>query len=251
MARELSAVLDHIAKIGELDLDGRAADLARRRGHGRAAARRAARVAAARGRARPGARRQRRGLPRPQPAGMSETDILELSAAAARRAIGAGALSASGAVRGLSRACGRRRGATAELLHVGRRAAPGEDARAPLGGVPLAVKDLFCTEGVPSQSGSRILEGYEPPYTATVVSRLGGRRAAAGEDQPGRVRDGLLERELGVRPGAQPVGPRARARGAPRAGAPPRSRPGSRRGRSAPTPAARSASRRRCAGSSG
>jgi aspartyl-tRNA(Asn)/glutamyl-tRNA(Gln) amidotransferase subunit A len=43
---------------------------------------------------------------------------------------------------------------------------------APLGGVPLAVKDLFCTEGVPSQSGSRILEGYLPPYTASVVSRL-------------------------------------------------------------------------------
>jgi aspartyl-tRNA(Asn)/glutamyl-tRNA(Gln) amidotransferase subunit A len=42
----------------------------------------------------------------------------------------------------------------------------------PLAGVPLAVKDLFCTEGVPSQSGSRILEGYQPPYTATVVSRL-------------------------------------------------------------------------------
>jgi aspartyl-tRNA(Asn)/glutamyl-tRNA(Gln) amidotransferase subunit A len=42
----------------------------------------------------------------------------------------------------------------------------------PLGGVPLAVKDLFCTEGVPSQSGSRILEGYRPPYTATSVARL-------------------------------------------------------------------------------
>ncbi len=42
----------------------------------------------------------------------------------------------------------------------------------PLAGVPLAVKDLFCTEGVPSQSGSRILEGYRPPYTATVVERL-------------------------------------------------------------------------------
>jgi aspartyl-tRNA(Asn)/glutamyl-tRNA(Gln) amidotransferase subunit A len=41
-----------------------------------------------------------------------------------------------------------------------------------LGGVPLAVKDLFCTEGVPSQAGSRILEGYRPPYTATVVSAL-------------------------------------------------------------------------------
>jgi aspartyl-tRNA(Asn)/glutamyl-tRNA(Gln) amidotransferase subunit A len=46
------------------------------------------------------------------------------------------------------------------------------DAQAPLGGVPLAVKDLFCTEGVPSQAGSRILEGYRPPYTATVVAKL-------------------------------------------------------------------------------
>jgi len=53
-------------------------------------------------------------------------------------------------------------------------APPAEDpARdAPLGGVPIAVKDLFCTEGVPSQAGSRILEGYRPPYTATVVERL-------------------------------------------------------------------------------
>ncbi len=43
---------------------------------------------------------------------------------------------------------------------------------APLGGVPLAVKDLFCTEGVPSQAGSKILENYRPPYTASVVARL-------------------------------------------------------------------------------
>ena len=42
----------------------------------------------------------------------------------------------------------------------------------PLAGVPLAVKDLFCTEGVPSQAGSRILEDYRPPYTATVVRKL-------------------------------------------------------------------------------
>jgi aspartyl-tRNA(Asn)/glutamyl-tRNA(Gln) amidotransferase subunit A len=42
----------------------------------------------------------------------------------------------------------------------------------PLGGVPLAVKDLFCVKDVPSQSGSKILEGYRPPYTATAVSRL-------------------------------------------------------------------------------
>src|SRR5437016_4148618 len=41
-----------------------------------------------------------------------------------------------------------------------------------LGGVPVAVKDLFCTRDVPSQAGSRILEGYRPPYTATVVRKL-------------------------------------------------------------------------------
>ena len=45
-------------------------------------------------------------------------------------------------------------------------------AETPLAGVPLAVKDLFCTAGVPSQAGSRILEGYRPPYTATVVAKL-------------------------------------------------------------------------------
>ena len=39
-------------------------------------------------------------------------------------------------------------------------------------GVPIAIKDLFCTEGVPSQAGSKILEGYRPPYTATSVRRL-------------------------------------------------------------------------------
>jgi aspartyl-tRNA(Asn)/glutamyl-tRNA(Gln) amidotransferase subunit A len=48
----------------------------------------------------------------------------------------------------------------------------------PLAGVPLAVKDLFCTEGVPSTSGSRILEGYRPPYTATAVEKLQGAGAA-------------------------------------------------------------------------
>jgi aspartyl-tRNA(Asn)/glutamyl-tRNA(Gln) amidotransferase subunit A len=42
----------------------------------------------------------------------------------------------------------------------------------PLGGIPVAVKDIFCTEGAPTTAGSRILEGYEPPYTATAVRRL-------------------------------------------------------------------------------
>jgi aspartyl-tRNA(Asn)/glutamyl-tRNA(Gln) amidotransferase subunit A len=43
---------------------------------------------------------------------------------------------------------------------------------APLAGVPVAAKDLFCTAGIPSQAGSRILEGYRPPYTATAVENL-------------------------------------------------------------------------------
>src|SRR3954471_13330996 len=51
---------------------------------------------------------------------------------------------------------------------------PEVDRNATLGGVPVAVKDLFCTEGVPSQAGSKILEGYKPPYTATAVERLAG-----------------------------------------------------------------------------
>jgi aspartyl-tRNA(Asn)/glutamyl-tRNA(Gln) amidotransferase subunit A len=42
----------------------------------------------------------------------------------------------------------------------------------PLAGVPLAVKDLFCIEGVPSRAASRILEGYLPPYTATSIANL-------------------------------------------------------------------------------
>jgi aspartyl-tRNA(Asn)/glutamyl-tRNA(Gln) amidotransferase subunit A len=46
------------------------------------------------------------------------------------------------------------------------------DESGPLGGVPIGIKDLFATEGVPSQAGSKILEGYRPPYTATAVQRL-------------------------------------------------------------------------------
>jgi aspartyl-tRNA(Asn)/glutamyl-tRNA(Gln) amidotransferase subunit A len=46
------------------------------------------------------------------------------------------------------------------------------DPERPLAGIPVAVKDIFCTEGIPTTAGSRILEGYRPPYTATAVRRL-------------------------------------------------------------------------------
>src|SRR5206468_479339 len=46
--------------------------------------------------------------------------------------------------------------------------AAGGDA-GPLAGVPVAIKDLLDVEGVPTTCGSRILEGYRPPFTATAV----------------------------------------------------------------------------------
>jgi len=99
------------------------------------------------------------------------SEILDLTAAAAAERVRTGELDPS------------------ELFHAYRERAAAEDlnaftwvadgppangdyTNAPLGGVPLAVKDLFCTEGVPSQAGSKILEGYRPPYTATVVKKL-------------------------------------------------------------------------------
>ncbi|WP_369139788.1 Asp-tRNA(Asn)/Glu-tRNA(Gln) amidotransferase subunit GatA [Modestobacter versicolor] len=42
----------------------------------------------------------------------------------------------------------------------------------PLAGVPVALKDLVVTEGVPTTSGSKILEGWLPPYSATIATRL-------------------------------------------------------------------------------
>ena len=44
--------------------------------------------------------------------------------------------------------------------------------RGPLHGVPIAVKDIISLEGSPTTAGSRILEGYVSPYSATVIERL-------------------------------------------------------------------------------
>ncbi len=112
----------------------------------------------------------------------SDPAIIELSAAQAVREIEVGRLSAGEVFDAYRERAAADElncftwvaddGAEALTVHPdGVAAAPAlEDS--PLRGVPLAVKDLFCTLGVPSQSGSRILEGYRPPYTATVVERL-------------------------------------------------------------------------------
>ncbi len=108
------------------------------------------------------------------------SELLELSAAQAVARIRAGELDAGELFDAY-----RRRAAADELGAFTWVAdeAPAVAPEAPLAGVPLAVKDLFCTEGIPSQSGSRILEGYRPPYTASVVERL----AQAGSSLLGKT----------------------------------------------------------------
>jgi aspartyl-tRNA(Asn)/glutamyl-tRNA(Gln) amidotransferase subunit A len=100
--------------------------------------------------------------------------LLELSVAAAAGKIAAGEVSRT------------------EYFEAWREAAAGDELNAylwkaddgsadgdgPLAGIPVAVKDLFCTEGVETTAGSRILEGHRPLYTATAVRKL--REAGAG-----------------------------------------------------------------------
>jgi aspartyl-tRNA(Asn)/glutamyl-tRNA(Gln) amidotransferase subunit A len=64
-----------------------------------------------------------------------------------------------------------REGALAKAREVDEKRARGEEL-GPLAGVPLALKDIFTTEGVPTTVGSKILEGWIPPYDATVTRRL-------------------------------------------------------------------------------
>jgi aspartyl-tRNA(Asn)/glutamyl-tRNA(Gln) amidotransferase subunit A len=62
-------------------------------------------------------------------------------------------------------------GALAAARSVDERGAAGE-ALHPLAGVPIAVKDIVTTKGIPTTAGSRILAGWVPPYDATIVRRL-------------------------------------------------------------------------------
>src|SRR3954470_24504925 len=98
------------------------------------------------------------------------SELLSLTAAQAADRIRAGELSADELFNAY-----RERAASDDMnafLWVADGPDEAADASGPLAGVPLAVKDLFCVEGVPSIAASRILEGYRPPYTSTAVANL-------------------------------------------------------------------------------
>ncbi len=98
-------------------------------------------------------------------------EVLELTALQAHEAMCAGELSAQECTEAW-------RGAAAgdELnAYLWREDGSGEGTAIAVGRqcvAPIAVKDIFCIEGVPTTAGSRILEGYRPPYTSTAVRRL-------------------------------------------------------------------------------
>jgi aspartyl-tRNA(Asn)/glutamyl-tRNA(Gln) amidotransferase subunit A len=62
-------------------------------------------------------------------------------------------------------------GALAAARSVDDRRAAGEEL-GPLAGVPVALKDVFTTTDMPTTAGSKILNGWQPPYDATITTRL-------------------------------------------------------------------------------
>ncbi len=100
----------------------------------------------------------------------------------------------------------------------------------PLTGIPFAHKDIFCTKGVKTSCGSRMLDNFVRALRRHSHAPPAGRRCGhARQDQHGRVRDGLVQRDQLLRAGEKPLGSRARAgrflgrfggrgRGAPGAG---------------------------------
>src|SRR6266576_3396734 len=61
--------------------------------------------------------------------------------------------------------------AVEQAEHIDRMAAEGKSLP-PLGGIPVAIKDVMCTRGVRTTAGSKILENFIPPFDCTAVRRM-------------------------------------------------------------------------------
>ena len=194
MSAELSGVLDHIEKIGELDLENVPPDLAPDVGQNSAASRRAAAEPPARGRFRSGPRHPGRRLPRPEPDGARMSEIADLTATELTREITAGHLSQSD-VWEPSATTRRRR---AQRLHLGRESA----ATCPTSrsADPVGAKDLFCVRDSPA-TGLEDRQGLHRVHHHRRHKNPRRRRAAPRQDQPGRVAIGSST-EARVRPDA-------------------------------------------------
>src|SRR3954464_3686098 len=109
------------------------------------------------------------------------TDLTRLTLKAARDGLHARSFSAADLAAAHVAAIERQRALNAFITETPNRAlamAAAADARLVRGegglleGLPLAIKDLFCTEGVPTTAGSHILAGFTPPYESTVSRHL-------------------------------------------------------------------------------
>ena len=109
------------------------------------------------------------------------TTLTGLTIAAARDGLRAKRFSARELARAHLDAMAKARSLNAFLVETPEKAltmAEASDARLARGeaglleGIPLGIKDLFCTEGVQTTAGSRILEGFVPPYESTVTAKL-------------------------------------------------------------------------------
>ena len=108
-------------------------------------------------------------------------DLTDLTVAEIRDGVAAGSFSAREVAQAFNAAVEAGRSLNAYIVETPERALAAADAadtaRArgdlkPLSGVPLGMKDLFCTEGVQTTAASHILEGFVPTYESTVSDRL-------------------------------------------------------------------------------
>ena len=114
---------------------------------------------------------------------MNSKDIMKMTALDVGRAIREGAITSVDATFAMLEAIGQKDArlngyirvfadlALQRAEEVQKKICAGESA-SPLAGVPFAIKDNICTEGLPTTCGSRMLADFSPPYSATIMKKI-------------------------------------------------------------------------------